>query len=1625
MTEYPIRPQSTNFRNDTGMAGGDGETGINGKQELRAVAGEDDVVTEEGMEELELEELEAVKTSEVPRHSAVDNVRIPKSLTSPIRPPDGEVAKHELTHMPYRPWCRVCVEARGKEDPHKQKKRDPDDESGLPIVSLDYQEMNEKLMLRLLVGKDEATGCVLAHSAVCKGPRDEWLMRRIVNDLRELGRPDIILKTDGEPAIVAVQEDVQSRRPGRTIPRNPPAYNPEANGACEKAVQDVTAQVRTLKIALQYRIKAEVTEADPVMHWMIEHACFIINRYSVGQDGMTPFERLTGRKWNRPLVEFGEVVQAKLALRRRQQGAARKQKMKLSHRSIAATWVGQVGRTGEHIVIKKDGQAVRCRTIRRVPVEHRWSAERVRGVIAVPRRPSPNSTDPEKIEARMAAEEQEADRDDLEADPEAEDPEEKTVVRREMRITDRILEAHGFTPGCPGCEARLGGPSTHRGHTAECRQRIYDEMAKEERGRDKLEEVKQRLVRTERVDASLEEPNSAQVKRRRLVSSEADKEPADDAPMGGDAAAEAEPGDRPEADPDDIPELSSEIDDGDGGVDMDVDMDGAELFAPSDDEPNNPTGAEDEDMVTTEDKQQSLSAVIDTVKNTLNGRTKFDLNAFTRVKHDIKRMLEDLEQAEPENTKALDDPRSTPAKESKMDVAEAYSPPRLVRMACKRGLRGGWSLDLTMIDPDDGKPWDLSLGAKRRKVMEMIKRDKPMLLIVSPMCGAFSALQELFNYPRMHKTEVMAKLKDGLSHLKFAMELCVMQHNAGRLFMFEHPETASSWSTKTVKNLAAVQGVYKVAFDFCMMGMTAPGPDGKQHPAKKRTGILTNSQAIASALRRAQCNGQHTHVPLLGGLAGPCQIYPDKFCRLVCDGLKEELARSRWRNQMAKTYDVTGQFGELLRVEELQTVPEEVPDLTHLYDGQDFVDDVSGMPLDKKQAIKARILEMEFFRKKGVYTKVRREPWMTVITTKWIDQNKGDSSNPNYRARLVGREIAYDKREDLFAATPPLESLRIIISRCASNQGARKPEDRFIIMSNDVKRAYFEAPTNREIYIHIPREDKQEGDEGMVGKLNLSLYGTRDAAQNWAKAYTDFLVSIGYMKGTASPCNFYHPIRDISTTVHGDDFTSTGSEAALRWLDGQLRSRFDMKTELLGPGEKHAKEIRVLNRVLTWTELGIKYEADQRHAEIIIGEMGVTKSVATPGTREDANKAGPPNSTAKGLISKKAVQVHDEQGKEVYRMRDRVQHDQNGWQVEKHADEENEPLGSEEARQYRGLAARANYLAQDRPDIQYAVKEISRRMSSPSKQDWHLLKRLARYLAGCPRAVLTYHWQESSGQSLEVHTDSDWAGCKSTSRSTSGGSVQLGWHFIKSWSSTQAVVALSSAEAELYALVKGAAQTLGMISVARDLGIKVDAMIRSDASAALGIVSREGLGKLRHIDVQYLWIQGRVSEGSVSVMKVPGLQNPADLFTKHLHANDVEKFCQDLCLTRHDDRADTAPTLCQLIGGDLAASDLLNSIEFRDDKAKKDAAEEIKQKGYLQLDNGTVAIVHEKPRKELFLPSRHEGVAPRKAFTGHRETHGRYADTGEKFVHRDTWSRAKILCLDRRWTGWTCFSTAS
>ena len=107
-------------------------------------------------------------------------------------------------------------------------------------------------------------------------------------------------------------------------------------------------------------------------------------------------------------------------------------------------------------------------------------------------------------------------------------------------------------------------------------------------------------------------------------------------------------------------------------------------------------------------------------------------------------------------------------------------------------------------------------------------------------------------------------------------------------------------------------------------------------------------------------------------------------------------------------------------------------------------------------------------------------------------------------------------------------------------------------------------------------------------------------------------------------------------------------------------------------------------------------------------------------------------------------------------------------------------------------------------------------------------------------------------------------------------------HLIKSWSSTQAVISLSSGEAEFYGVVKASGIGLGYQALLEDLGWKADLRVWFDSTATIGICGRAGLGKLRHIDTRALWIQQRVKDASVELRKIKGEVNPADLFTKHL-----------------------------------------------------------------------------------------------------------------------------------------------
>ena len=168
----------------------------------------------------------------------------------------------------------------------------------------------------------------------------------------------------------------------------------------------------------------------------------------------------------------------------------------------------------------------------------------------------------------------------------------------------------------------------------------------------------------------------------------------------------------------------------------------------------------------------------------------------------------------------------------------------------------------------------------------------------------------------------------------------------------------------------------------------------------------------------------------------------------------------------------------------------------------------------------------------------------------------------------------------------------------------------------------------------------------------------------------------------------------------------------------------------------------------------MSYECDQRHADLIVSNLGLTggNSRVTPGIKCDAPENYPALSGG-----------------------DRVM--------------------------YRSNVARGIYISQDRPDISFAVEELSRQQSCPVESEFESLKRLGRYLTGSSRLVQMFRYQDES--QLVTYVDTIFAGCLKTRKSTSGGMIMHGSNVIKHWSSTQYVIALPSGDAEHDGLVKG------------------------------------------------------------------------------------------------------------------------------------------------------------------------------------------------------------------------------
>ena len=188
-------------------------------------------------------------------------------------------------------------------------------------------------------------------------------------------------------------------------------------------------------------------------------------------------------------------------------------------------------------------------------------------------------------------------------------------------------------------------------------------------------------------------------------------------------------------------------------------------------------------------------------------------------------------------------------------------------------------------------------------------------------------------------------------------------------------------------------------------------------------------------------------------------------------------------------------------------------------------DDVKGGPLDPREANAARQKEIQYLWDMEVHeysteAESRARTGRNPVGIKWIDTNKGSAEAPRHRSRLVCTEVRHKGVEPIFSATPPLETLRVLLC-VACQEDVFRVEDPFLISIADVSRAHFHANAVRDVYVRLPDEDPKAKLPGVCGKLRKTMYGSLDVAHRWGEHYAQVLETGGVFPRRGISVSFF------------------------------------------------------------------------------------------------------------------------------------------------------------------------------------------------------------------------------------------------------------------------------------------------------------------------------------------------------------------------------------------------------------------------------------------------------------------------------------------------------------------------
>ena len=1332
----------------------------------------------------------------------------PKVLKSPGDPSPEEIEEHEMMgHSVHRTWCGHCMRSRGLMEKHVQQKAE-DKSQSIPTLGIDYFYFgkDEEGLPHLQV-RDGHSGMSWASPVPAKG-NDPFAVNFMLGVLDEVGYKRLVLKSDNEPAIKALKSSVKDSSKVDIILEESKTGDSQSNGLAEVAVRETKRQCRAMKSALQERLSVEVGEKHPILSWMARHGNFLVSRYRIGQDGRTGYEKLKGKRWKRPVVTFGERVWFR-PLKSYMSG-----KSDFQDKLYTGRYVGTHGRNGDVLIMTKDG-VIKGGSIKRMSPKDRWDASDLESLAGTPWNLRPKT--PEDVDSLPVRIELPAAEGRLSPEVSLKD-----AIPRNLYVKRRDVEGQ-FTPGCPGCIAiQVGLPA--RSHNSECRTLVEQRLKETEEGKLRIERAQKRKAGDAALPALEDVPD---------LEEEMHAHDAIGRPLmeGVEPLVRPSPEQPPEqrVDPLGRPAASKRSSDG-----------------PEAESPKRAHAAASQGSKRAHEEEGIPSEVMEEIKRESKkpkGETVSKSALASSSSPGSKQVVKDVAtilQARAARGASVEDILEIgqllmAVGGSKSDVAEIYNPERFTSQANRFGLRPGFAIDLSLYKNNKEEHWDLSKEGDQKRLKILQQQEKPMLLIGSPPCGPFSPLQNLSKNKRTAE-ENEAILAEGRLHLEVAVDAYHRQIDNGRYFLHEHPKPSASWNEPCIQDLAGRDDVFVVQSPMCYWHMLAEDMQGVGH-VRKETQYLTNSAELAKRLNQV-CEGNHRHVHLINGRARQAQVYPPKLVKAILKGIKAELQNM-------------GELSELSAMSSGPSPDDTSNDATEpFFNPEDVKDDeiwnsVTGTLLDPIKVWEARAEEMKWVKKQELWDVVDEsqcwsETGKAPITLKWVDRNKSDDQKPNYRSRLVVREVKRATtplaEHESYSAMPPLEALKVLLSLMASKQFSTRGK-RYKLGLIDISRAHFYGQSKRRVYCTLPEGEEQAG---KCALLKRTMYGTLDAANIWQETYVEILKEHNIHQCVGWPALFINEEHDLRFLVHGDDFLCLGDEDAIRFLEDCLKTKFEYRIDgLLGPDDKDDSHMHVLNRVVTFDKKTgeVCYEADPRHAQHIVRALGLEgcKPVSTPAEKQKMSD----------ILSS----------------------------------EEMSELEREELTQFRSLTMRAAYLSADRADVAEAVKSLARHMSSPTAYSWTRLKRLGRYLAGKMRVVQRFRPQKMFNV-IRVYCDSDHAGDLKTRKSTTGLVCMLGQHCVKHSSNLQSTISLSSGESEFYALVKAGAAGLGLKAMLDEWLVPCDLILLSDSSAARGIAARKGLGKTRHVQTRYLWIQERLREKEFKIEAVRTDKNLSDICTK-------------------------------------------------------------------------------------------------------------------------------------------------